>query len=204
LQALQSTKVALRATPGKNPPRLAPSTDPEYARILRKVKKIEDDILFDQYVANQQWETKRIQLEREAAAQRAVAEAAPDNSDSQSQDSLTLVDSDDEVSKEAAKIGAAILAQNDSDDDTALADLFASLPVNEVDPLTGKTSTVVTGSNGVKVTIRDFGKWTGVSPTRVLEEACRARFVVSCTWTAIILILIHQRFLGQVALQPNL
>jgi len=137
------------------------------------MKKIEDDILFDQYLANQQWETMRIQLEREAAAHRNAQETNPDPDDSQ--ESETLVDSDDEVSREAAKIGAALLEENGSDDDDALADLFASLPVNEVDPLTGKSSTVVNGSDGVKVTIRDFGKWTGISPMRVLEEACRAR-----------------------------
>jgi ATP-dependent RNA helicase DHX29 len=91
---------------------------------------------------------------------------------------LILVDSDDEVSGKAAKIGAAMLEENESDDEGAIADLFASLPVNEVDPVTGKTSTVVNGSNGVRVTIRDFGKWTGVNPTRVLEEACRARYVL--------------------------
>jgi ATP-dependent RNA helicase DHX29 len=72
----------------------------------------------------------------------------------------------------------ALLEENGSDDDAALADLFASLPVNEVDPLTGKSSTVINGSNGIKVTIQDFGKWTGVNPTRVLEEACRARRVL--------------------------
>ncbi|TVY78121.1 ATP-dependent RNA helicase DHX29 [Lachnellula suecica] len=149
----------------------APPTDPETAKVLRKIKRIEDDILFDKFVADQQWEPKRIELEKEAAAHR----AAQSNQDADSQGSETLVDSDDEVSKEAAKIGAAMLEDTGSDDDAALADLFASLPVNEVDPLTGKSSTVVNGSNGVKVTIRDFGKWTGVNPTRVLEEACRAR-----------------------------
>jgi len=150
---------------------------PESAKILRKIKKIEDDVLFDKYVADQQWEIKRIQLEKEAAAQRNAAEALHEHGDTHSSDSLTLIDSDDEVSREAAKIGAAMLEENESDDDGALADLFASLPVNEIDPTTGKTSTVVNGSNGIKVTIRDFGKWTGVNPTRVLEEACRARFV---------------------------
>jgi ATP-dependent RNA helicase DHX29 len=178
LQESQSRKNVLRATSRMNSPKSKPPSDPEAAKILRKIKKIEDDVLFDQYVANQQWETKRIQLEREAAAHRNTAEAIQDSSDSQSQESLTLVDSEDEVSKEAAKIGAAMLEENDSDDESALADLFASLPVNEIDPVTGKTSTVVNGGNGVKVTIRDFGKWTGVNPTRVLEEACRARFVV--------------------------
>jgi len=155
------------------------AADPVTAKLLRKIKRIEDDVLFDQYVANQQWETRRVQLEREAAARRNAANILQDNSDSNSQKSETLGDSDEEVSKEAAKIGAALLEENDSDDDGALADLFASLPVNEVDPVTGKTSTVVNGSNGVKITIRDFGKWTGVNPTRVLEEACRARYVLA-------------------------
>ncbi|KAE8442794.1 hypothetical protein EG329_002827 [Mollisiaceae sp. DMI_Dod_QoI] len=144
--------------------------DPARAKLLRKIKKIQDDILFDQYVANQQWEAQRILLEREAARRRAV-EHTQDISD----ESQTLIDSDDEVSKEAARMGTELLESKESDDETALADLFASLPVNEVDPVTGKSITVVNGSNGIKVTIRDFGKWTGVSPTRVLEEACRAR-----------------------------
>jgi len=154
----------------------APPTDPETAKILRKIKRIEDDILFDQYVANQQWESKRIQLERDAAAHRSALQLSQD---ADSQDSETLVDSDDDVSKEAGKIGAAMLEDTGSDDEAALTDLFASLPVNEVDPLTGKSSTVVNGTNGLKVTIRDFGKWTGVNPTRVLEEACRARYVIT-------------------------
>ncbi|KAL2073640.1 hypothetical protein VTL71DRAFT_10966 [Oculimacula yallundae] len=156
--------------------KLAPeSADPQSAKWLRKIKRIQDDILFDQYVADQQWEVKRIELEKEAAAERKATEISQNSSDSLSQDSQTSVDSDDEVSKEAARIGAELLAENSSDDDGALADLFASLPVNEVDPLTGKSSTVVTGLNGVKVTIREFGKWSGINPTRVLDEACRAR-----------------------------
>lgn len=171
----RSTPHGTMCTGGKkNAPKQATlmKPDPFMAKLIRKVKKIEDDILFDQYIANQQWEPLRIQLERDASAQRHAAETEADSKESPELD--RTVDSDDEVSREAAKMGAAILEEG-SDDDAALADLFASLPVNEVDPLTGKSTTVVNGSNGVKVTIRDFGKWTGVSPTRVLEEACRAR-----------------------------
>lgn len=149
-----------------------PKPDPESSKLLRKIKKIEDDVLFDRYLAERQWESKRIFLERDAAARRNAAELSQDSAESQPP---TPSDSDDEVSKEAAKIGAALLEEDNSDDDTALADLFASLPVNEVDPITGKSSTVVNGKDGVKVTIKNFGKWTGVSPTRVLEEACKAR-----------------------------
>ncbi|KAK2625301.1 hypothetical protein QTJ16_005670 [Diplocarpon rosae] len=153
----------------------AGSSDPQSAKLLGKIKKIEDDILFDKYLADQQWDAKRIELEKEAACFRRLGESSQDSSDSNSQESQTLVGSDDDVSKEAVKIGAAVLEESGSDDDAALADLFASLPVNEVDPLTGKSSTVVNGPNGMKVTIREFGKWSGISPTRVLEEACRAR-----------------------------
>lgn len=151
----------------------SPTEDPGFAKILRKIKRIEGDILFDQYLADQKWEPQRIQLEKEAAAARNAVKVNQDHSDSH--DSETLVDSEDDVSREAARIGADILAEDSSDDDAALADLFASLPVNEVDPVTGKSSTVVNGSDGVKVTIRDFGNWAGVNPTRILEEACRAR-----------------------------
>lgn len=154
-----------------------PTVDPESAKILRKIKRIEDDILFDKYLADQQWNVRRIKLERDAAACRNIAKTTIDSTGSQTFEPSP--DSEDEVSREAAAIGNAMLEEVESDDDdAAIADLFASLPVNEVDPLTGKSSTVINGVNGVKITIRDFGKWTGVSPVRVLEEACRARSVV--------------------------
>jgi len=149
-------------------------TDPKVAKLQRKLKKIESDVLFDQYLADQQWEKQRIQLERDAAAQRIAAGGPTERVPHPAEVSD---DSDDEVSREAARIGAEILAEDTSDDDGAIADLFASLPVTEVDPVTGKSSVVVNGSDGSKVTIRDFGKSTGVSPRRVFEEACRARWV---------------------------
>ncbi|KAG9242003.1 hypothetical protein BJ878DRAFT_195239 [Calycina marina] len=155
---------------------LVSMSDPTSAKLVRKIQKIEDDVLFDRYIAEMEWETRRIQHEKDAAvaavARKLEAETA---SIASQEESETVVDSDDGIGKEAAKIGGAMLEENQSDDDATLADLFASLPVNEVDPLTGKSSTVITGNDGVRVTIRDFGKWTGVNPTRVLEEACRAR-----------------------------
>lgn len=149
-------------------------TDPEVAKLQRKVEKIEGDVLFDKYVADQQWENQRIQLERDAAAQRnAAAGATPERIPHPAE---VLEESEnDEATKEAARIAAEILENNDSDDDAAVAELFASLPVTEVDPVTGKSNVVVNNTDGTKVTVRDFGKSVGVSPRRILEEACRAR-----------------------------
>jgi ATP-dependent RNA helicase DHX29 len=176
---LPSMEIQTKRQGGHNTDTKAPSkliaSDPESDTLLRKIKRIEDDVLFDKYMANQQWEVRRIQLEKDAAAQRRAPRPTQDGNNSQGPE--TPVNSEDDVSRQAAKIGEALLANTDSDDEAALADLFASLPVSEVDPLTGKSNTVLHGANGVKVTIRDFGKWTGVNPMRVLEEACRARQV---------------------------
>jgi ATP-dependent RNA helicase DHX29 len=154
----------------KGAQRKADSEDPEEALLLAKIDRVEKDVLFDKYVAEQQWRTKRIALEKEYAAAKAeekkeAAEAPP-----------ALTDSDD-INAEAERIAAEILEEED--DDQALADLFSTLPVSEVDPVTGKTNTVVNGADGSKVIVRDFGKWTGVTPMRVLEEACRSRLVSS-------------------------
>ena len=101
--------------------RFQPPVDtPESAKLLRKIKKIEDDVLFDQYLAYQQWEKKRIELERDAAVDRVAAERSLDESVNQELDSVE--DDEDEVSREAAKLGTALLEENDSDDDGALAD----------------------------------------------------------------------------------
>lgn len=161
------------------------SDDLEIAKLLAKVDKIVKDPLFDKGLADMQWQPKRIALERDYAASkketaeaqaRAEAVAAEENQGNESKD--TSDDSDDDITKEAERMAAEILAQDDDEEDAVLADLFSSLPVNEVDPTTGKSTTVINSADGEKVTIRDFGKWTGISPRRVLEEACRARYVV--------------------------
>jgi ATP-dependent RNA helicase DHX29 len=152
--------------------------DPEEARLLAKLDKIEKDILFDNFVAEQQWRAKKITLEKEySIAKRKRAEE--ERSKSEPENIPPTLNESDDINDEAARIAAEVLAENDSDDDDdqALADLFSSLPVSEVDPLTGKTNTVMNHSDGTKVVIRDFGKWSGVSPSRTLEEACRARSV---------------------------
>jgi ATP-dependent RNA helicase DHX29 len=161
-----------RGRPAENSSKMkGGKSSPEVSKLQNKIKKIESDVLFDQYLADQEWQKLKIKLEKEAAAERQAAGAPPERIPHPAE---VVDDSDDEVNREAARMAAEVLGE-DSDDDGALADLFASLPVTEVDPVTGKSSTVINGADGVKVTIRDFGKSTGISPRRVLEEACRSR-----------------------------
>ncbi|CAK7263043.1 hypothetical protein SEPCBS119000_000282 [Sporothrix epigloea] len=168
---------------------LSEAQELEIAKLLGKIDQIENDVLFEKKLAEMQWRSKKIILEREyseavkraveeerakAKAEREAAAAAIAQDDDFAKSSNIADESDDEVSMEAKRIAAEVLAQDSSDDD-AIADLFASLPVSEVDPDTGKSNTVVNNSNGPKIFIRDFGTWSGISPVRALEEACRAR-----------------------------
>jgi len=147
-----------------------PPDDHEVAELTAKLDRIERDPLFERDSAERQWKSKKIILERDFATLKRQQRAEPAEKAGGASDAAA----DRDVTQEAERIAAEILAES-SDDDDGLADLFASLPVQEADPDTGKTVTVMNGSDGSRVVIRDFGKWTGVSPMRVLEEACRAR-----------------------------
>lgn len=171
---VKSSSVGRRSARDKHVKSSDADTSPVITKLQRKLKRIEGDILFDQYVADQRWEQERIILEREAAAKRI---ARPTVAAEDKQGNVAQSDDDsaeDEISRQAAEMAAEILEEG-SDDDAAIADLFASLPITEVDAVTGKSCTVMKGADGIKVSIRDFGKTTGMSPKRVLEEACRAR-----------------------------
>lgn len=153
----------------------------EVAKLLVKLDRIEKDPLFDAGLAQMHWEPKRIALERDYAENKKLREEAEASSgpteEADKEDDKAPSgdeDDDDEITKEAKRMAAEALAENPEDEDEALAGLFADLPTNEVDA-DGKMSTVINNTDGTKITIRDFGKWSGIPPTRVLEEACRSR-----------------------------
>ncbi|EFY93006.1 ATP dependent RNA helicase, putative [Metarhizium acridum CQMa 102] len=148
-------------------------TQLEIAQLEAKMKKIESDVLFDKFNADLKWKSEKILVERQLAAAKKEAQAAVEELKSKAEQSPEA-NADDSVNDEADRIAAEILAQEDEDSDT-IAGLFASLPQNEVDPNTGKTQTVIAAADGTKLVLRDFGKWTGVGPRRVLEDSCRSR-----------------------------
>lgn len=151
--------------------------------VLAKIDRIEKDVLFDKSLAEARWTVKRIHLEKDyAAARKQKAEEEQQMLKEAEKETMENAEpsncDDNDVNLEAERLAAEVLAQDSDDDGPNMADLFASLPVSEVDPTTGKSNTVINGADGIKVMIRNFGKWTGVSPMRVLEEACRARCVL--------------------------
>ncbi|KAG5952596.1 hypothetical protein E4U53_000472 [Claviceps sorghi] len=148
----------------------------EIAKLEAKISKIENDVLFDKYSAEQKWRSERVIIERQLAAAKKEAHAKAREQNEAAQAEAHPKPQADDVNEEAERIAADILSQQDDEnDDDFIGGLFASLPQNEVDPDTGESRTVINSANGAKLLVRDFGKWTGVSPRRVLEEACRSR-----------------------------
>ena len=145
------------------------------AKLEAKLRKIESDVLFDKFVAEQQWMTNRVAIEKELALTRQLANDRSSDSSSP-EDNGPADKSNGDINDEAERIAAEILAEGDNSGDDDIGSLFASLPQNEVDPITGASQTVINSANGQKIVIRDFGKWTGMSPRRILEEACRSRY----------------------------
>lgn len=144
------------------------------AYLESKLKTIESDVLFDKFLAEQQWKKDKVDLEKQLALARKTA-ATDSSSQPQPEDTAPLPEADDDITAIAEQMAKDLLAENNEDED--ITGLFESLPQSEVDPTTGKLQTVVNTSDGARLVIREFAKWTGVSPKRILEEACRSRQV---------------------------
>ena len=126
------------------------------ARLTAKLDKIKADILFDEGEAERRWEESRIDLAKEVAERRRLGtrDVAVSSRQTPSAGRLNPVDAlkDDEVAPEM------------------LAGLFTDQSVSTNDP------DAVGSGGGEVVHVRDFGKWSGLSPRRILEEACKSRY----------------------------
>lgn len=166
------TKTRLLELSRNRPSKAESEYNEETALLQAKLKKIESDVLFDRNTAEHEWKAKKSAVERDLAASRtAIKQERPLATSEPAEQSNS---EEMGVNLEAERMAAEVLAEIE-DEDMALDDLFDSLPQTEVDPTTGESQTVVTTSDGQRLTIKDFGTWSGVNPRRVLEEACRAR-----------------------------
>ena len=131
-------------------------------RLSKRINKIKSDILFDEDKANHKWAETRLNLVQEAAERKRLDIKI----DGPQQKAIPTVRSND---KSAAS------KDDDHDTDDMLGGFFSGLPDTVTDPVTGLSIMSMTSEEGNNLEIRDFGKWTGMSPRRVLEEACKAR-----------------------------
>lgn len=131
------------------------AAEPRAARIQRKIASIENDVLFERQEAEYQWKEKLEHLRKEAAFMR---QKPREESPAETEEPPS--DAKDEQDALAAE-----------DDTELFGDMFErEEPTLEVGVITEEL-------NAAAMTHRDFGKWTGLSPRRILEETCKSRYV---------------------------
>lgn len=145
-------------------PATSQSDDPEVAKLQRKIAKIERDVLFERQEAEYIWKEKLEELRKDATFTRRPVECkkeSPPTTDAEEQATVPGLDGLDLTvpSLEEMDDGAGLLGDMFQDEAESSASILG-LPPPKVE---------------TTVTLRDFGKSTGLTPRRVLEETCKAR-----------------------------
>ncbi|KAI5300671.1 hypothetical protein KEM56_002279, partial [Ascosphaera pollenicola] len=138
-------------------------------QLQNKITEIESDILFDKDAAEAQWQDKLFDLRREDIESRRQAnggEKAKDAEDTATDSAALVPDtgSSGETAPDAEQPDA------DAEEDDILARMFGmstDVPFPEDDDQKEEDLSAVT--------LRDFGKLSGMSPRRILEDSCRSR-----------------------------
>ena len=128
------------------------------AHVQSQISRITSDILFDNTRADMLWQSEEIVLRRESAERRSLnQQSSPRKQDIRTSEAV-----------EQDKSG--------SEDELMVGDLFGALPEmpdQKIGAIDGTTSAADVRAPIVQIV--DFGKWTGIGPRRVFEEACKAR-----------------------------
>lgn len=144
-------------------------------KLRQRLQKIESDVLFDQRDADMQWAEKRVELTREHAERRKWQLQQHDNEKEASTKASEASDKPtNDIGDEAERLGQELLREAEAmGEDDMLGGMFGAEPgADESGSGASAAAGVVPSEN---VTIRDFGRLTGMNPKRVLEEACKAR-----------------------------
>ncbi|KAH7064760.1 ATP-dependent RNA helicase A [Macrophomina phaseolina] len=139
-------------------------------KLQKKLQKIEADALFDQREADEKWASKRIELAREAPGRsKRSKEIKQEDAATPIEPVSNAASAADDIMAQATLAGDGLAQESDNDDGGLLGEMFTA------EPGKSQSSGLNDTEDSASVTIRDFGKSTGMNPRRILEEACRAR-----------------------------
>lgn len=140
------------------------SDDPEVSKVQRKIAKIERDVLFERREAEYIWKDKLEELRKDATFMRRPVDRKKEAQNPAEEDLQTPDPALDDPA-------LTVPTMEELDDGAGLlGDMFQEEPDGSGSIL-GLPPPVV----DTNMTVRDFGKWTGLTPRRVLEETCKAR-----------------------------
>ena len=135
-------------------------------RLLSRISRLQRDLLFDREEAYEKWGELRVQLLREAADRKRLQLDEP----------LVATPAESSVASSEAQPTPTSSEDGDVDDGIGLGEFFESLPEAGIDATTGNSNITASDADGQHITIRSFAAWRGLSPRKILEEACKARF----------------------------
>lgn len=141
-------------------------------KLQSKLQKIESDVLFDQRDAEDRWIDKRNELAQELAERRKL-QLPPRQTEQKRSMAYVQEESKKPQMISESSSDSSSSEDDDEDDDIALGDLFGAIPS---DAQKEPHAQVLEGRDAdAALAIRDFGAVQGLTPLRILEEACRAR-----------------------------
>jgi ATP-dependent RNA helicase DHX29 len=163
-----TTRKPTRGTKSKKPTP-TPKHTPAVHKLLSQLQQLNSDPLFDEYAAEAQWPAQRNQIAQSQAEKRQQTDTETKDPELKGKE-----DKRDEspVVKEAESTPAAVSesTNGDEDDTDLLGGMFSAIP--DQAPITASAANTSSAEN---VVLRNFGKVSGVSPRKVLEEAVRSR-----------------------------
>lgn len=131
--------------------------DVQTSKLLKRIKAIESDILFDKEGAQEIWVERKLAIIR----------------NSLERTKLGLENKTDLSKRTTTKSSNQSIPTEPHDALDGITDFFATLPQDSTDEQ--GNSEITTSHNDMSITIRDFGKWTGLNPRRIFEDTCRSR-----------------------------
>lgn len=143
---------------------------PGEMKLQQRLKTLEGDVLFDKYRAESQWFEQRNELLRDRAERKRLR--IEDDVQSQPQapsNGKSAPDGSKDIMDEAEEMGRKLLEEADGDDEL-LGGMF------EPPTPTSKARPQDAVPDSPELVIRNFGKLSGMTPRRILEDACRSRY----------------------------
>ncbi|KAL6704151.1 hypothetical protein ACN47E_008711 [Coniothyrium glycines] len=162
-----------KAARGGKAKRAAPSPkqSPAVRKLLSQLHQLASDVLFDEDAAEAQWPTERNRIAQKQAAKRSQLQSTSVPVEGQDAlPNLKVIPSDNTDAPPMSNANLGVVHTDSEDEPDMLGDMFTTVS----DKPTPRLPTAKTDDKE-NVILRDFGKASGVSPRKVLEETVRSR-----------------------------
>jgi ATP-dependent RNA helicase DHX29 len=165
------SKKQSKGTKGKKGSSNRPPSSPTARKLLSQLQQIASDPLFDEYEAEAQWPARRNQIAQDRATRRQEQNDQPAAPENEKEPKVAVA-----VEAEVPKSDPLTTVEEPKEPDDEvdlLGGMFSAVP-DVLEPRQAENETTVSEN----VTLRDFGKSSGLTPRRLLEEAVRSRYVI--------------------------